>query len=593
MKSKITNIIYATVIIALAIFIMGTALVKALPFLFPTIGESCREFSTISVHDRTGAVISYSPFSAGTTANGDSHLITDGQGIVASVIGLSAYVCMYVCMYVKPHVLTITLLLTVLATILSIKTPIIASRSSRWIGILLTGALLIYFYLSFVVVVMPSGAGWDTFYVNHDVASYFLFGSTAVRPPGYLIFSYLVTLGQSCPEELKNAALSLLEHNAYSYPVLDLGNPLLNLARVQKIFLLLSCLFFYATLMKFLPKSIPATLLVWLNESGFIDHWYFSSSADSKTLTLATFLLITIVILRLTILGSQKFYLIILLGLLSGYAYLLRPQGIVAFILLGMVLGWLLLTQWKQKRIKYAVIISLMIAVGEASIPSLVTWYGTGVLAPSNVYNELRWTFALQIATEADLQEMPDEITREALKEGLRFKKEREVELAKIYGYPVNLNLALQSNQGISYQVWNILQTKYPNLPNMGRPSGPILDVANVIFKNHYDRFVTEILLPQFHRATEKDISKIATVANFWVVVVLILIFLSFSKANVAICGFSLLVTHLLSMVIMVSFAAPDNGYAFMTEFMLPLALVISLWGLVNRLCQYKHYSRS
>ncbi len=73
----------------------------------------------------------------------------------------------------------------------------------------------------------------------------------------------------------------------------------------------------------------------------------------------------------------------------------------------------------------------------------------------------------------------------------------------------------------------------------------------------------------------------IITLAMF--IIVLILIFLLFTKVNVAICGLSLLVTHLLSMVIMVSFAAPADGYVFMTEFMLPLALVISLWAMINR----------
>jgi hypothetical protein len=440
-----------------------------------------------------------------------------------------------------------------------------------WYFIPLLAAAFVSYYCLTVIVAGEVGnnhspSNWDVFYVSPDSGGYIVrYSAYSIRPPVYPLFIQLVTTGTGFDH--------ILDRDHINEPIEDVSDPLMRVARAQKMVLLASSLLACATLMGLMNSPLPALFFLGMYEFGFfsqeINHILSEPLAQTwMFLILAVFF---------AFLWKRWKFLLLLGGAFCAGLYLTRPAGIYGGVLLAAMLLWAMKASWRKYWLSSLAAVLLPAVLVAA--PILYTYSTTGSLSTAPMYGLAQIAFALQVAGPDDLNVMPDEEAREFLTKALEVKKLEDTKIEAI--------VPDTTEQLFNKLSSNIYQVAAP-VANTSNFSNLMIKVSTPLLKRHRVEYLLLGWNSFRYAATQMSMERVIKGPySLGIVILISLILALYLRGWVGFCGPSLILTHLTHMVIVSLFDYPIIRYLWATEWLVLVAGFILVYGIFSRLYRY------
>jgi len=369
---------------------------------------------------------------------------------------------------------TLAIILGIIAAWLIRKS--IGTLSPLWYQIPLTLALGVAYYFITTVEVMktqpcaPVGAYsvWDVFCVAPDSSSYYFgYEPGSTRGPGYPLFIRLVAGDWNKLQDFQ-------EKNPHALGRWneDVSDPLMKVSRAQIVLLLTAGLLLAFVIMRVLRTPLAVLFFLFFYDFHLF-IFYELNAILTESLTQA-WLLLTVACFLLFLWREWK-WLLPVAALLVGASYVTRQASAYLAGVLGAMILWAFVRDFR-KYWKVSVI-SVMLFAFVAATPSLYALWMTGKTGQEELTYQYRVVFALRLANENDIQNMPDEESRQWLTTALqrRNTKDKENDIMCKYEpyctwvyriqspYAVLLDLELENHNNVPFyvQISNILLKRH------------------------------------------------------------------------------------------------------------------------------------
>lgn len=335
--------------------------------------------------------------------------------------------------------------------------------------------------------------------------------------------------------------------------------PLLGLVHAQKL-LLFGCILFAGwNLMLLIPAPLVAYVLIWI-----CGHGYLAAEMDfilSETMAQSW---------MFAICGAFALYLarpkgrhLLLLALLCGLLYQTRSAGIFSFVIFGFAV---LFAYFKQPVRPLASIgaSSLLLAAIFAA-PIVHRYYQTGFITSAPMYADAQIPFALEFATAADIELMPDETAKQFLTNALALKTTVDATYDK--------SKIVSRGQ---YLGTNLYKVAHPTADQLGLSGAAkremFLKVADPLLRKHWkERWQLSVSM---FLSGVRDICRFnnAPFPGAWIFFLAVLLMAAIARDRRAWFAVGLTAAHLAHLVIASVYDVPQARYFHASEFLVLIA---------------------
>jgi hypothetical protein len=191
-----------------------------------------------------------------------------------------------------------------------------------------------------------------------------------------------------------------------------------------------------------------------------------------------------------------------------------------------------------------------------AALPPAVSFAGHGIVQPSNIYALSKIPFALELASEDDVDRMPDAFTSRYLAAMLTARDAGP--------RPMDINRSLARNQNIAIQACDKVgeQQRLELLCADGMNK-----VANAVLSRHYGAYVQGILLPAIGRLGRQHVGgSIEALPVSFLVCLTLIVLLAFIAPWLALWGAAILIMEASLVLLLAGLAGPFGYYLVTTE---------------------------
>lgn len=434
---------------------------------------------------------------------------------------------------------------------------------------------------------LPAFALWDMVFVNLDTFQHLeQFGSNSLRPPLYGWFAWTANLFLVTPHNLIKEASNLIAFTAdpqanAAYLKVNPQPHLLRIAQAQQIVLWSAAIFFVWCASRVVPALAVAAIILALYDGGVLTQGYFAHAVEAKMLYLAAFFIASAATLLVVVRPSRRNLLLVAIS--CAALPLIRPQGLIAGLLVGFACFRFL---WALPRISgravRATAGSLAIFIGAATLPSVVTFIGQGVLQPSNIYALSRVGFALEFATPADAARLSDEFKKTYLTKMLAKRDS---------GKPADINDSMRRNQGLAVDACFDLDPKQKQGVLCGNA---MKQISDAVLDRHYSDYLHKFVLPGLVTLMHIHIGgSVAYLPTSMALSVALVVVLCFMAPWLALWGATILAIHLSLVLLLATLAGPYSEYFITTEPVLLSAMAVMLAFTIQKFARHGIESRA
>jgi len=263
---------------------------------------------------------------------------------------------------------------------------------------------------------------WDAFCVAPDSASYYFpYQPDSTRNPLYPWFIDALTMGTGFEPS------TYLAHAKAGAVISNPDDPLFRVVRTQIVLLMCASLMMAGAVMLVLRSLFPAAIVLALYDFGFFTAYELNIVLTEPLVQTGLFLIVGAF---LVFLWRPRPVWLLSTAVLCGLAYLTRQAATYTTLFLAVMIVRALAEDWRRWW-KFSVAAVLLLAA-LVSIPDVYAFAATGSLTrkQDGIQYQYRIAHALQYATLADLDLMPDEGTKTWLRTavGLRDNEHRMVD---------------------------------------------------------------------------------------------------------------------------------------------------------------------
>jgi hypothetical protein len=421
---------------------------------------------------------------------------------------------------------------------------------------------------------------WDGFCVSPDSGSYFVgYFPGSTRQPLYSWFIEAVTTGSGFDAH-QYLASSPPPGTFKTAP----GDPLFRVEHVQIVVMLMASLAACYALMQFTASLWPAAVFLVL-----YDLQFFSNTELNTILTEP--LVLTFVFLVLAaffgFLREPRRWLLFAGTVACGLAYLTRQASAFSGIFVAVMVLRALAFDWRRWWRPAVVACGLFLAL--VFVPDVYTFVKLGSLTKQqdSLQYQYRIAHALQYATPADLDLMPDAHARQWLSDAI-VRRDRE-HAAVDRTFPNN-----EFYRMIYYINQNLYGAAIPVGQHVVESPEFFMTVATPVLRRHWTEYVRFAFRFWQYGLSSPSVARVGIFGvDAWLLYAALAVAMLVLRGAYAIAIGSLVAAHWAHVALASLFAAPIPRMVGATEFLVFLAVAITFWGVLLRLIAAAGFDRA
>ena len=411
-------------------------------------------------------------------------------------------------------------------------------------------------------------ADWNRFYVAPDSIGY-VKQNYSIRPPVYPLFVTLVTAGS----DFDHSTARFEDHE----PVYDPDEPLMRVARAQKVFLFACSIVLAFSIVSALGvwmSPLVTILMLWLFVNRFfpleMDYILVEALVQGEL-----FLLLAAMFLFFK---TRNGLFLSLGGVLVAVTYLTRSASAYTGIFLAAMFLWAFIND--RRRHWKSLLVSTLLFAGFVMLPVLFGFFRTGKVVLSPQYASAKVLFAIQLAQPEDIAVMPDEQSREFLSLAIA-GRDRQAERIRAEYADSHM---LQYFNMMASNVWLVAYPIADELTSSMAEQEALINRVSTILISHHQQEYYALGFYALKMAEDK-VSRLnlpGLSIGFWelfaIGLALCLVVRGWAGSLAAAC----LISHFSHMVIQCFYNVPDTRHIYASEFLVILAYFLLLFGMIN-----------